>query len=211
MAIELPITSATLTSPMVINIWRDTVSGRIEKLVLDPCQVAPEDWASLLFFVQAYHVPIELAVKDESPAVPVAVGAKALEVNGLFWGESWWEVRHWGVEMPISPRVAWTLRALSQGAIDAPMQVDDVNRQLRLWGQPPLNESNFRGIVRAIRARLPGHLHTMTRRGYLWLPCVYEEIASTAPAGVGSRERWQRMGMRRGSPNYGPREPRGRH
>lgn len=180
MAIELPIISAKLASPMVVNIWRDTVSGRIEKLVLDPRRVAPDDWAPLLWFSQAYHVPVELAVKDSSPVVAVNIGAGVVKENCLTWRERWWEVQHWGVELPVSPRMSWTLRALSQGALDAPMQVDDVNRRLRLWGEPPLNETNFRGIVRTIRARLPGHLHTMTRRGYLWNPCVCEETAAGA-------------------------------
>lgn len=168
--IELPITSARLTSPFIVDVWVAAISGRIDRLVLDPTQIAASDWAPLLWLSKTYHVPVELRVEDSSPTVACAM-AEATD-NCLAWGANWWEVEHSGVVLPISPRVSWILRALSTGAQDVPIQLEDVNRQLLFWGQPPVTHKNFRGIIRAIRFRVPGHVTTSRGRGYLWHPCT---------------------------------------
>ncbi len=177
MPIELPVVSERLKSPFVVDIWIAAVSGRVDRLVLDPTQVAAPDWALLLWLSRAYHLPVELMVKDSSPSVAAGVIDEA--GSCLMWGANWWEVEHHGAMLPISPRISWVLRALSTGAPDAPMQLDDLNRRLVFWNQPPVPPKNFRGMIRAARFRVPGHIVTSRRRGYVWQSCQAQNQLGT--------------------------------
>ena len=79
--IELPITSARLTSPFIVDVWVAAISGRIDRLVLDPTQIAASDWAPLLWLSKTYHVPVERRVEDSSPTVACAMA----EATDIVW------------------------------------------------------------------------------------------------------------------------------
>ena len=178
MAIEQPIPGGMSARPNVLGTWRSIAEGTTERLVLDPTRLDPDDWAPLLWMAREYQLPVELVLTDspwrlanhcQATVVQPGLGAD----NCVSWGPHWWEVRHRDMLLPISPRVSWILRAMSADTRSGSLSLSDVNRQLRAWGQPEVTDSNFRGLIRAVRERVgPAHIVTVPRRGYLWRTCT---------------------------------------
>lgn len=177
MAIESRMKRRVAASQFVVDTWMSIADGRMDRLVLDPSQLEPNDWGPLLWIANEYHLPVELMLTDPygwtaTDRLPATVTPHGVD-NCVSWGLHWWEVRHLDATLPISPRVSWVLRALSTDAPSTPLTLSDVNRQLHAWGQSSITESNFRGTVRAVRERIgPAHIVTVSRRGYLWRSCT---------------------------------------
>ncbi len=178
MAMEQSIPGSIFASPNVLAAWRSIADGTVERLVLDPTRLDRNDWAPLLWIARAYQLPVELVLTESSWRPPHHFQVTVVQPGPgtgscLSWGIHWWEVRHHDSLLPISPRVSWILRALSAGMQSGPLSLRDVNRQLRVWDQPDVTDSNFRALIRAVRERIgSAHIVTVPRRGYLWRPCA---------------------------------------
>ncbi|NMP23172.1 hypothetical protein [Sulfobacillus harzensis] len=166
------------TRQFVVDTWQAIIEGRIDRLVLDPSRLQPDDWAPLLWAASEYHLPVELSFSgtrrdgDGHFAFVGEVDDGPPHTSCLRWGNNWWEVWHHDVPLSISPRASWILRAISTTGVNSPVSLVEINRQLSLWGQPFVRESNFRSGVRAVRGRIgPSHIITVPQRGYLWKSC----------------------------------------
>ncbi len=159
----------------VVDTWQAIIEGRIDRLVLDPSRLEPDDWAPLLWAASEYNLPVELSLtgtRNDWPSARRTEGVESLPASCLRWGKNWWEVWHHDQPLSISPRASWILRAISTSASNGPVSLEEINRQMSLWGQSFVRESNFRSNVRAVRDRIgASHIITVPQRGYLWRSC----------------------------------------
>ncbi len=108
------------TRQFVVDTWQSIIEGRVDRLILDPGRLEPDDWAPLLWAASEYNLQVELSLsagrKDSA-----SLHLRETDASCLRWGKNWWEVWHPDVPLSISPRASWILRAISTSAINGPV------------------------------------------------------------------------------------------